>query len=138
MDMRQFDDDHRFLLDALEQAAPLLVAGGCDGEGVQTLAAQVAALDARLKLHLVIEDRFLYPQLLDSGEHHLRSRAAAMQNEMGRLYAEYRVFVDTFVARNGAEREPERFVAEARRLFGLLRRRIEREEAELYPLAGRL
>ena len=111
------------------------------------LLAQVARLDApaddiaaaRWKLtrlllaHLAKEDRLLYPAMKKDADRKLAGMATRFADEMGGLAADYSGYVSQWNI-DAMCRDWKAFQAETRRVLTALRRRIARENSELYPL----
>jgi hypothetical protein len=93
---------------------------------------------ARIRLHLAIEDRFLYPQLHASRDPRMTEAATRLSSELGTIAATYDRFLDRFGSTESIRQAPAEFLREARAIHRALEARVEREEADLYPLAGML
>jgi len=95
---------------------------------------QLSALAGKLTVHLAMEDKALYPRLVQLDVENSRSVAKAFQKEMGGLaegFAEYnQKWQINAIAADWAG-----FARETQTLFGTIGRRIARENSELYPLA---
>lgn len=97
---------------------------------------QLSSLAGKVNFHLAMEDQALYPRLMETGDAAVRARANKFKDEMGGLGA---VFTE-YNARwqlSAIKADLEGFTTETRRIFGALAKRIERENADLYPLADR-
>jgi hypothetical protein len=90
--------------------------------------------DAILTTHLALEDGVLYPEMLAAGD-----RAAALASrfckEMGGLMGDYAAFAARWSSLENLLADPDGFMREWTVLEGALGFRIQRENAELYPLA---
>lgn len=136
MDMTQFHQDHAFLRNALRRLADVHAAD--PASEALDLAIELRVFDAKFRLHLVVEDRFLYPELIKSREREVVRLATEMREEMGLLYEDYKCQLDRCMIQAEILADPQVFISDTRRLLAQLAHRIEREDRELYPLAGAL
>lgn len=84
--------------------------------------------------HLKCEDWALYPRLRDSGDPALADLAQLFVAEIGTLADEYARYDGLWPTGRIAAEWP-RFRRETRAILAALRRRMAREERELYPVA---
>lgn len=131
MDLRQFEADHRAILEAIDGIEARLG----QPDGTEALIIDLRAVRARIELHLVVEDRFLYPELCAARDPELRQRAQSFQIEVGDLREQFIHFADQHLH---GQPEPLALAEATAALLQALRRRIERENSELYPLAAAL
>ena len=105
--------------------------GQADPAAVRKL---LSALAGKVNFHLAMEDQALYPRLLESKDPSVKSRAGKFKDEMGGLG---QVFTDynSKWQLSAIRADLAGFTHETRKVFGALAKRIERENAELYPLA---
>ena len=89
-----------------------------------------------LQVHLLREDSILYPNMLKGVNPEAASVAAAFQAELGSLDAHVAEFEREWTVGEIRSRWPA-FCQDVSTLLKELRLRIERENEELYPLAGR-
>jgi hemerythrin-like domain-containing protein len=111
-----------------------LLAPCFDANEVRSL---VSLLVARLRVHLAIEDRVLYPQLAEHRDPAVRQLAGALAAEVGDLWARVEQYRDSWPSWPAVERRPDAFAEETRQLLERLGERIERENSELYELLER-
>lgn len=113
----------------------------------ETLAATRAAepllrllreLDTVLTRHLAAEDRMLYPELLASADRRAAATASRFCEEMGGLTNSYAEFAARWTSAEALLGDPAAFKRDWTVLAGALGFRIQRENAELYPLADAL
>ncbi len=137
MDMKSFYDHHG---DVLSLAAA--VEGRLDPVSVAANPAPVAAdlvrLFGKFSVHLAVEDKALYPRLARDGDATLRGLAARFQDEMGGLTQRFEAYRKRWPGPLAIAKDPPGFVAETKTILELLKNRISRENAQLYPLAERL
>lgn len=92
-------------------------------------------LDAILTEHLASEDRFLYPDMLASSDRRTAALASRFCEEMGGLTKDYAGFAARWNSAGALLDDPDSFQRDWTGLQGALAFRIQRENAELYPLA---
>ena len=84
-----------------------------------------------LAIHLAKEDGFLYPDLARSHSASVRSLAQRFATEMGGMSATYRAYCARWTLQ-ALNADWSGFCNDTRKVMMLLRRRIQREELELY------
>jgi hypothetical protein len=130
-----YRSQHRELLAvALELRA---LAGGAGGEPGIGARAALARLGGKLTVHLQMEDRQLYPELLASPVDEVRRAAARFRDEMGAIRATADDFLRRWLASSAIEASPAGFAAELEPLLGALAARVEAEDRVLFELAER-
>ena len=95
---------------------------------------QLSSLAGKVNFHLAMEDKALYPRLMQQKGSSADAIAAKFQAEMGglaRVFADYNAKWQVSAIRADLPG----FTNETRKLFGALAHRIARENADLYPLA---
>lgn len=132
----QLRDEHDRIL---RQASGL--AGIVDRDMNRDLASEARAaivgLDRLLVVHLTAEDDWMYPMLMASADQRISAAAGACFHDMGGLRGAWLAYREQWSA-EAILSAPERFRAATRGVIGALALRIERENAELYPLVDRL
>lgn len=96
------------------------------------------AFAEKLKAHLALEDRGLYPQLLNHPHDQVRLTAQIYQAEMGNLGQEFGTLEARWASVARLEADPAGFAREVEALFERVERRISREDHGLYALVDRL
>jgi hemerythrin-like domain-containing protein len=118
------------------------IAGHLEPEELSNDARQVRSelnmLAGRIQVHLAIEDHALYPRMIGSNDKNVTRTAKKFQREMGTLAEAFRSFNEKWTHASRIQADPLIFVGEMRGIIGALRKRIERENRELYPLADAL
>jgi hemerythrin-like domain-containing protein len=89
-------------------------------------------LNTVLSLHLAKEDRLLYPSLRSSADSTTRALAERFQAEMGDLADLHRDYCARWPIAS-VDADWPGFCYDTRALLALLRRRIVREDSQLYP-----
>ncbi|OWY30517.1 hemerythrin domain-containing protein [Herbaspirillum robiniae] len=97
------------------------------------IAREVIAMSSVIKLHLSVEDRFLYPALQEAGAA-LAAKGRQYQEEMADIAAQYGRFSRQWNDAQRIAEQPEGFRADANRVLKILFDRIGRENRDFYPL----
>lgn len=112
-----------------------LVQGFNGPDQAYPITVQLAKLAHLLRLHLATEDDWLYPAMIGSGEPIAVSLATTYRDEVGGVAEEVEAFIaqwnSSVVINVGAARFREELLI----LLHKIEDRIDREDAELYPLA---
>ena len=132
--LRQEHDALAALAEDITRAANVL-SGSEEAERLERLLVQ---FDTILTTHLADEDRQLYPQLLASGDRRTAATASRFCEEMGGLAHSYTEFAARWRSAETLLADPAGFKRAWTALEGALAFRIQRENAELYPLADAL
>jgi len=98
---------------------------------------KIGQLSGVLLFHLQSEDKFLYPNLMEHENSHIRSTAVAFTEEMGNLGEKFSAFKAKYMQPKNIKANPEKFRQDLGEIVAELKNRIEREEMELYPLLGK-
>lgn len=96
------------------------------------------AFAEKLKAHLALEDRGLYPQLLSHPQDKVRLTAQIYQAEMGNLGLEFEALETRWASAGQLEADPAAFARETEALLQRVEQRISREDHGLYALVDRL
>lgn len=132
--LRKQHDAIAILAEDITRAADAMV-NGAAAEPLQRLLRQ---LDTVLTTHLASEDRLLYPELRACGDRRAAATASRFCEEMGGLTDSYGEFAARWRSSEALLADPATFKREWASLSGALAFRIQRENAELYPLADAL
>ena len=112
--------------------APALVRDHPD----QCLAGSQALL-ATAKAHLSMEHTILYPALLEAMDTEVLAAARGLEAGLEELRTRMRQFARHWPSAEAIRLAPEAFIGTSRDLLQVLRRRIDLEEARLFPLVER-
>ena len=96
----------------------------------------LSSLAGKVNFHLAMEDKALYPRLIQAKDTHSNALASKFMSEMGGLAGVFAAYNNKWqVSAIKADRDA--FADETRKVFGALAHRIARENSELYPLADK-
>lgn len=97
------------------------------------IAADVVALYTKVKLHLSVEDRVLYPAIDRMHDASISNLAHALHEEMDGLAARFIVFSRRWMRAGAIAAQPDDFRAEANVVLRALHKRIQKENVHFYP-----
>lgn len=109
-----------------------------DADAAEKIHRLLRQIDTILTTHLASEDRLLYPEMLASADRRTASTASRFCEEMGGLTTSYAEFAARWLSAGALLADPAGFKRDWTGLEGALSFRIQRENAELYPLADAL
>lgn len=105
-------------------------------QNVNEIAQNINAITGKLKIHLLNEDKYLYPQLLESSDEKLNSFGKKYYEEMKDVSTAYEDYKSRYNTGSKIKQNITGFIEETKQVFKLLASRVNREEKELYPLLG--
>jgi hypothetical protein len=97
------------------------------------IAMELNKLAGKLKIHLISENNFLYPDLLKSSNTPLKELAENFMNEMIPIGDKFMEYKDNYNTKSKILSDVDKFIKETKEIFKLLKTRLEREDKELYP-----
>lgn len=124
---------HQEISEILAEIKKDLDKGGLDKEATK-MATKISILAGKLKIHLNTEDKYMYPQLLQSGNEEMKKIAQSFIKEMGDISREFVSFKDRFNTRIKITGDPQGFIRESDRIFEVLKERIAKEDSSLYTI----
>jgi hemerythrin-like domain-containing protein len=102
-----------------------------DAASARTLLSNLAG---KLKIHLAMEDKTLYPRLMQDPDPKVSAMAKRFADEMGGIAEVFGGYMERWPTARAIQEAPQRFVTDTQKLFGALSTRIDRENNQLYPL----
>lgn len=91
-------------------------------------------LAGKLKIHLISEDKFLYPNLVNGEDMGLKNMANEYIHEMGNIANTFTAFKNQINTKNKINEKLDTFIDETKSILSDIRKRISKEETELYRL----
>ena len=131
MNIDKFKQQHLVILAAIDDLRRL-ARGGVAAQA-QAIAGQIIAMSGLIKLHLAVEQRYLYPAAQASGVASVAQLGRQYEGEMHGIAGAYLEFAARWNSPVRLEAEPEAFRSEANRVLHALYQRMRREDHELYP-----
>ncbi len=98
----------------------------------------LARLFGKNSVHLAMEDKSLYPRLLDHADEHVRSLAKKFIIEMGEIGEVINSYKDQWTASSEIKNNPDAYIDHTKRILNALSIRMERENNELYKVVDDL
>jgi hemerythrin-like domain-containing protein len=129
----KFRRQHADLVEVINKMTDLLSPWALN-EYSATMHSLLLELSGKLKVHLIMEDDVLYPELQKSSNEKVRKIAQQFFDEMGGLKKNFIDYVHHWPNTEAIKNNAEDFVNETRGIFNALGNRIKREDNELYPL----
>ena len=100
---------------------------------VQEIAKILIELSGKLKFHLSMEDKYVYPKAMTSTNADLQATAKRMQTEMLGIADAFSKYVGDWNS-NSISKDLGKFASETTGILTALKKRIELEERTFYPL----
>lgn len=98
------------------------------------IASRINKLAGKLQVHLMSEDKFLYPSLINGKDLELRDMATLYMDEMGEISEVFKEYKNKFNTKNKIEANKEGFFQETKIILKEIEERIDKEENGLYKL----
>ena len=124
---------HDEILGIAREINALLGATIADGDA-ETIRKLLSKLAGLVNVHLAMEDKGLYPELLAHGDASVKATARRFSDEMGSVAAAFVAYINTWPTSTAIKADPARFTTESKGIFNALSKRIHRENTELYVL----
>ena len=128
----KYKNQHTAIVTCIQHLKQLTQAGITDNAAA--IAAQVIKMSSIVKLHLSIEDRFLYPALQEANNPRLAMLGKQYQHDMTHIAEAYGEFARTWNDAGHVAADPEGFRAAANRVLKVLFDRMRREDRDFYPM----
>jgi hemerythrin-like domain-containing protein len=129
-----FIREHREILETAENLDSLMKEQEYPGN-CSSIVDLLAELSGKIKIHLAMEDKHLYPLLLKSNNPELKNLAEIFASEMGDIGIAFKGYIEKWGSQSSLTEMPDQFIEDSNELFTALKLRIEKEEDDLYPLA---
>lgn len=102
-------------------------------DSLDELVWDINTLAGKLNIHMKTEDKFLYPELINSSNTNLRNISKEYSEGMGSIYIIFTEFKNQFNTKNKILNDKDKFLIESKKVLKLLENRIEKEDKSLYP-----
>jgi hemerythrin HHE cation binding domain-containing protein len=102
-------------------------------KGASEVYRSLSSLSGILKVHLAMEDRSLYPHLVNHRDLQLRTMAQRFLDERSQIRDRYDEYKGRWSSAAAIEANAERFVEETRQILGMLHNRMKMEDDVLHP-----
>ena len=124
---------HRELVRTATEMFGWLDAGKLRARGAGDVHRALSSLSGILKVHLAMEDRSLYPHLVNHRDLQLRTLALRFLDERARLRDRYEEYKTRWASAAAIEAAAERFIDETRQVLGMMWNRMKMEDDVLHP-----
>lgn len=135
IDIQSFTNQHDALLERINTLQSMLTRSKEEWK-IDSLHSNLLTFFGELNVHLAMEDKSLYPNLLNHKNKTVRNLAKEFLMEMGNLANEVKVYRNHWISQSRILASPQKFFDDSQALFRALIYRIKRENQELYPLIG--
>ncbi|MCT4632200.1 MAG: hemerythrin domain-containing protein [Firmicutes bacterium] len=135
--LNQLKKQHGDIIELLNETKGMI--NKIDDSSVQMkIAKNISKLAGILKIHLMSEDRNLYPAFTKSSNTDLQNKAKKYIDEMGDLSSIYMDFKDKYNTQSKINNSLSQFKSEVAKVFSAIETRIKKEDTDLYVLAEKL
>ncbi|MEZ5690947.1 MAG: hemerythrin domain-containing protein [Rickettsiales bacterium] len=132
-----FKEQHKDMLELVKQITQKLDPSTLADNAVEVRSI-LSALAGKLLIHLTMEDKNLYPVMLESNNDEAKKTAQSFMDEMGTLAATFKAYTQKWPSPKEIQDNPSGFCDETKALFQAMGQRIGKEESTLYPLADKI
>lgn len=124
---------HRELVRTATEMFGWLDAGKLRARGANDVHRALSSLSGILKVHLAMEDRSLYPNLVNHRDVALRTLAIRFLDERAMLRDRYEEYKARWSSATAIEANAEKFIEESRQILGMMWTRMKMEDDVLHP-----
>lgn len=96
------------------------------------IAQKISLLAGKLKIHLVTEDQYMYPYILEKGSQELKALAQGYMEEMGTISGEFTEYKNRFNTKSKIISNLNEFKVETLKIIKVLEGRMGKEDSNLY------
>lgn len=132
MNLKTYLNQHESIETEISAIKELL--SGDAANKASDIASHVNVLAGRLKVHLSMEDKYLYPSIEKCGDTNSQKLALEYQSEMGGLTADFTNYKDKYNTSNKILSAQSDIKSDTQKIFRAIEERVKREEKELYKL----
>jgi hemerythrin-like domain-containing protein len=101
------------------------------------LSSLISSLIERLSVHLALEDNVLYQHLAESPNVKLNELGKSFQDQIGGLRKTLNAYKDMWSTSLSIQESPEQFVRETEAFMGVVKKRIQLEDEDLFSIIDR-
>jgi hypothetical protein len=133
MDLNNYLEQHRAMELEITTIKSLINTNDVQ-QNAGEIALHISTLAGKIKIHLSMEDQYLYPGLQRSEDERVKNLAADYQKEMGDLAGKFVTYKDKYNTKPKILQNMSSVKQETSQIFLAIEKRIRREENELYKL----
>ena len=131
MDLKNYLEQHESIKEEMN-AIKKLTASSNIADHARDIALHISTLAGRIKIHLSMEDKYLYPGLKERGSEQIKNMATAYQKEMGGLADVFVIYKDQYNTAPKIQQNLKNLKSDTDKVFSEIEKRINKEESELY------
>lgn len=131
MNLKSYLDQHEAVKEEIKIIKSLIGSGNYEKNG-RDIALHISTLAGNIKVHLSMEDKYLYPGLIEKGNADVKKMANSYQREMGDLADEFVKYKDKYNTNPKLLQSAESIKSDTEKIFQKIETRMQREENELY------
>ena len=109
-----------------------LLASSDIAEHSKEIASHMNTLAGKISMHLLMEDKHLYPNLIERGNDEIKRMAERFQKEMGNLAEVFMGYKERYNTAPKIMQNINTIKSETNEVFSKIDKRIQKEENELY------
>lgn len=137
MNVNHYIQQHKAMEEEMKKMEQLLKMGCHTEQDAQQMATHINILAGKIRIHLLNEDQYLYPELIGRGEAAVSKMAQDYQKEMGDLTSVFQKFKEQYNTRSKILKGMDDFAIDAENIMKIIKIRIQKEEAGLYKLISK-
>ncbi|WP_378953361.1 hemerythrin domain-containing protein [Pelosinus sp. sgz500959] len=97
----------------------------------------LSQLAGKLKMHLMVEDKFVYPKLAMHSDTQIQKTSQKFSNEMGDLGQAFGDYKTKYLGASKIADNADLFMIDTKSVFAALTKRMDQENHSLYPLLNK-
>jgi hemerythrin-like domain-containing protein len=133
----KFRKQHDEILSTAREINAIL-GNAIDDSEAETIRKLMSRLAGLVSVHLAMEDKALYPQLLASTNSAVKATANRFIQEMGAIGQGFEDYMRKWATTQTIKSKPTEFTIESKAIFNALSKRIHKENVELYMLVDEM
>ena len=131
MNLNRYLQQHKSIESEMKTIQSLLNTGEIQ-QNAGEIALNISTLAGKIKMHLLMEDQYLYPGLQKSEDEKVKKLAKAYQEEMGDLAEKFTIYKDKYNTKQKIAQNLSSLKSETVTILQAIEKRIQKEEKELY------
>lgn len=131
MNLKNYLEQHHTIAAEIEVIKKLVLDSDIE-KNASDIALHISTLAGKIKVHLSMEDKYMYPELEKSEDEHIKEMAEKYQREMGNLAEDFTLYKDKYNTKLKILNHKQEIKSETTNIFGEIEQRVHKEESELY------
>jgi len=131
MNLKNYLEQHQAIAVELETIKKLVSESDIE-KNASNIALHISTLAGKLKVHLSMEDKYMYPGLEKSEDDMIKKLAKKYQKEMGDLSEKFTEYKEKYNTKPKILNHESELRMETNKIFQEIEQRVHREESELY------